>query len=117
MVDIAENYVFDPAALVRVLVDREIGYAVMRDASAGVAVLEVPIPWIFQYCVYFWLSADDLRLLGQDRPAFDQLVRDFAMDKGERCFRHRLLLNQGPGGDRYPQSAPQRVYDASASRP
>jgi hypothetical protein len=56
-------------------------------------------------------------LLGQDRPAFDQLVRDFAMDKGERCFRHRLLLNQGPGGDRYPQSAPQRVYDASASRP
>jgi RimJ/RimL family protein N-acetyltransferase len=113
----ADDYVFDPDRLVDVLVDRDNQYSVMRDDEAGVAVLEVPIPWIFQYCVYYWLSADDLRLLEQDKPAFDRLVRDFAVDKGERFFSHRLLLNQGPGGDRYPQSAPQRVYDAPASRP
>lgn len=105
-----DNYVFDPATLVSVFIDRDNYYSILRDRRAGVAVLEVAIPWIAYYSVYFWLSADELQLFENDKPSFDNLAHAFTMDKGERLYRDRLLLNQGPGGERHQQSRPQRAY-------
>jgi hypothetical protein len=105
-----DNYAFDPATLVSVFVDRDNYYSILRDQQAGVAVLEVVIPWIAYYSVYFWLSADELHLLESDKPAFDQLAHGFAMDKGERLYGYRLLLHQGPDGGRYRPSTPERAY-------
>lgn len=107
-----DNYVFDPATLVSVFVDRDNYYSILRDRQAGIAVLEVVIPWIAYYSVYFWLSADELQLFENDKPSFDKLSHAFAMDKGESLYGNRLLLNQGPGGERHRQSRPQRAYPA-----
>lgn len=105
-----DNYVFDPTTLVSVFVDRDNYYSILRDPQAGVAVLEVVISWIAYYGVYFWLSTDELQLFENDKPSFDKLAHAFAMDKGEHLYGDRLLLNQGPGGERQRQSQPQRAY-------
>lgn len=110
MTETLDHYVFDPAALVSVFVDRDRYYSILRDRRAGVAVLEVVIPWIAYYGIYFWLSADELRLFENDKPSFDKLAHAFATDKGEHLYGDRLLLDQGPGGERRRQSRPQRAY-------
>ncbi|WP_242107349.1 hypothetical protein [Luteimonas aquatica] len=108
--DSPDAYAFDRDALAEVFVDRDALYAVLRDEQAGVAVLEITVPWVAWYGVYFWLTAEELALLREDKPAFDRLVRSYAQDKGERLHTDRLLLHQGPGGERHPASRPRRAY-------
>ena len=51
-------------------------------------------------------TKDEYDLLGAGREAFLKVTYSCAADKGERFLRHKLLRNEGPGGDKRPGAPP-----------
>ena len=74
-------------------------YQVCEVAETGEPVIEVVIPGLGWYSLYFRLTPEQADLVNTDKDALTRLARSLSADKGRRRFRAQLIDLADYGGE------------------